>query len=173
MSGKAFADESKNELNKMKLNLETFPPIENPYFRLATREVVKQPALEFETHKVIKISIIVFTFVLLLTFSSSGYQLIGGPGNVAVVNLGTRFNTTVTLKWSGFTGGTTFRTIYITLHPPPTGRKQWHLLTRIASWKDSCVVNGLPPGTYYWMIEKVNTVQHTNSFSNVSRIVVQ
>ena len=110
-----------------------------------------------------------FTCILLLAVTSPGIDYIGvesptkgvdfidTPGEIAVVNLKTKFKTTVTLKWRGFTGGTHFRRILISTIPPsPTGEfGEAHILAEIAAWKTSCVVNGLAPGTYYWATRKV------------------
>jgi hypothetical protein len=46
-----------------------------------------------------------------------GQSSIPELGNVAVVNLGTEFNTTVILKWTGFTGAARSRTIYMSTLP--------------------------------------------------------
>ena len=98
----------------------------------------------------------ILTVILLLTISSPGVPFSGGPEDVAVVNLGPGFNTTVTSNWSGFTSSADYRTIYISLNPqsPTEGWEGMHILANIGPWKTSCVVNGLPPGTYYRAIAR-------------------
>ena len=100
-------------------------------------------------------------------------------GNVAVVNLGTGINTTVTLNWKGFYGALGLsRIIYISTTPASGGTFQNARIIKISNLADSCVVHGLPPGTYYWVIgqdyRNINTFHPgvTQRFSNVVRIVV-
>ena len=96
-------------------------------------------------------------------------------GNVAVVNLETGLKTTATLNWNGFNSGLgVFRTVYISTTPPSGGRFENARLIKISNAADSCVVHGLPPGTYYWVIaqEYQNIRGLTQRFSNVARIVV-
>ena len=96
-------------------------------------------------------------------------------GNVAVVNLGTGLNTMATLNWNGFNGYLGLsRTIYISTMPASGGTFGNARLIKISNLADSCVVHGLPPGTYYWVIgqEFQNIKGVTQRFSNVVRIVV-
>jgi len=100
-------------------------------------------------------------------------------GNIAVVNLGTGLNTTVTLNWKGFNGGLGLaRIIYISTSPASGGKFQNARVFKISNLADSCVVHGLPPGTYYWVIgqdyRNINTFHPglTEKFSNVVRTVV-
>lgn len=96
-------------------------------------------------------------------------------GDVAVVNLGTGLKTTVTLHWNGFNGDLgLFRVIYISATPPSGGTFQNARLIKISNLANSCVVHGLSPGTYYWVIgQEFQQIKGTTQrFSNVARIVV-
>jgi hypothetical protein len=96
-------------------------------------------------------------------------------GNMAVVNLGTGLNTTATLNWKGFNDDLgVFRIIYISNTPPSGGTLQNARVIKISNSADSCVVHGLAPGTYYWVIaqEFQNVKGLTQRFSDVARVVV-
>ena len=96
-------------------------------------------------------------------------------GNVAVVNLGTGLSTTATLNWKGFNDDLgVFRILYISATPPSGGSLQNARVIKISNSADSCVVHGLAPGTYYWVIaqEFQNVKGLTQRFSDVARVVV-
>jgi hypothetical protein len=114
----------------------------------------------------------ILTCILLLTLSSpaDAFSFIGGPGSVAVVNLGTRFNTTTTLHWS-VVGSVDWLTIAISPNPPSNGRLTSPSFIRVGPWKTSSVINGLPPGTYYYVVIS-NSRAFGASYSNVGRIVI-
>jgi|ERR1041384_5733404 len=90
-------------------------------------------------------------FIMLLTISSPGISYVGGPGSVAEINLGNRFNTTLTLDWS-FIGTSEYLVIYVSVPNVPGER----IFARVGSWKTSCVVKGLPPGVYDFRIQAAN-----------------
>jgi len=121
---------------------------------------------------------LILVSILLLSESQAGNaaSFIAGPGSAAVVNLGTKFNTTATLNWST-SGPVDSFTIAISPNPPSNGSLTNVTLIRVAAWKTSCVINGLPPGTYYCSV-KIDfkgigySRLKTPTFSNAYRIFI-
>jgi hypothetical protein len=99
---------------------------------------------------------LILAATLILTLpptSADAVEFAGGPGPVATIDLGTKFHTSATLKWSFGGGAADYYTICISPYPPSGGMLKSPSFINVGPWKTSCLVKGLPPATYYWAIK--------------------